>query len=143
MAQPPSTPRELSLHTPIFDRFEHGRNATLADLARDLADLLGARRAVRGNAPGVLSWGLEGIGDFVPTSEEDRQRVADQIARLVERFEPRLDRVTVTPIEAEGEFRFNLEAELVHRAGGSIRLRILAPRRGGALGAEVHMVGRG
>lgn len=133
--------RQLVLHTPLFDRFEHDRRATLADLARDLADVLGARRAVPGNVPGVLAWGLDGIGDFSPSSEEDRERLADQIARAVEQFEPRLARVAVTPVEHGGEFRFNLEADLMHQAGGVVRLRILAPRRGGALGAEVHMVG--
>jgi len=131
----------IAIHTPLFDRFERGRSVGLPELARDLADILGARRAIPGNVPGVLAWGLQSIGDFSPSSEEDRERLADQIARAVERFEPRLADVSVTPVEHGGEFRFNLEADLVNRAGGTVRLRILAPRRGGALGADVRLVG--
>ena len=141
MARVRSDTRGISLHTPLFDRFEGTGRASLGDLARDLADILGARRAVSGAAPGVLAWGLTGIGDFSPGSEADQRRLAAQIASVIEKFEPRLSRVRVTPLGKGGDFRFTLEADLVQSAGRSIRLRILAPRRGGALGADVVMIG--
>ena len=131
----------LALQTPLFDRFERPGRSHLGDLTRDLADILGARRAIPGQVPGVLAWGLEGIGNFSPSSEEDQQRLANQIARTIERFEPRLENVVVTPIAHDTEFRFTVDASLVRRGGGSVRLRILTPRRGGGLGADVSMVG--
>ena len=88
MAAHPRDKRGLSLHTPLFDRFESGRPATLASLARDVADILGARR-VRA-APGVLGWGLSGISGASATSEDDRNRIASHVAAAIERFEPRL-----------------------------------------------------
>lgn len=131
----------LGLPTPLFDRFERPGRSHVRDLTRDLADILGSRRAVPGQVPGVLAWGLEGIGTYSPSSEDDRRRLANQIARLIERFEPRLENVVVTPVESSTEFRFTLEASLVHQGGGGVRLRILTPRRGGTLGAEVSVVG--
>lgn len=141
MAQVRSDSAGIRLHTPLFDRFERSGNADLQDLARDLADILGARRAISGSVPGVLNWGLTGIGDFSPASEQDRQQLAAQIASVVEMFEPRLSRIKVTPLDEGRDFRFDLEASLTQKAGRSIRLRILAPRRGGALGADVVLIG--
>ncbi len=131
----------VALHTPLFDRFIGSERSSLGDLTRDLADILGARRAIPGRLPGVLSWGLEGIGNFSPASEDDQRRLADQITRLINRFEPRMENVVVTPIDHDTEFRFTVEASLVRRGGGAVRLRILTPRRGGGLGADVSMVG--
>lgn len=113
----------------------------MGDLTRELTDILGARRAISGRVPGVLAWGLEGIGSFSPASEEDQRKLANQITRLIERFEPRLENVVVTPVANNTEFRFVLDASLVRQGGGSVRLRILTPRRGGQLGADVQMVG--
>ena len=130
----------IALHTPLFDRFTGPGRSGLGDLTRDLADILGARRAIPGRLPGVLSWGLDGIGDFSPSSDEDRHRLADQIARLIDMFEPRMENVVVTPLSHDTEFRFTVEASLVRRGGGAVRLRILTPRRGGA---DVSMMGPG
>ena len=141
MAQIRSDTANVSIHTPLFDRFASADAASLHDLARDVAEILGGRRVISGSAPGVLAWGLDGIGGFSPGSEEDRGRLAAQIVAVVEKFEPRLEGVRVTPIDSGGEFRFNLEANLTQVAGRSIRLRILTPRRGGSLGADVVVVG--
>lgn len=141
MAQIRSDSRGIRIHTPLFDRFQGAGRASLEDLARDLADILGGRRAIPGTVPGVLAWGLQGIGGFSPGSEEDRNRLASQIAATVEKFEPRLSRISVTPIGTGGEFRFNLEADLTQESDRSIRLRILTPRHGGSLGADVVVIG--
>ena len=141
MAAHPRDKRGLSLHTPLFDRFESGRPATLASLARDVADILGARR-VRA-APGVLGWGLSGISGASATSEDDRNRIASHVAAAIERFEPRLVNVVVTPEGKGGDFRFSVSATLVQEQNRSVVLRVLAPSRGGGLGAEVLVLGGG
>ena len=143
MAIAPSEARGSALSTPLFDRFERPGRSNIRDLAREVADILGARRAVPGRMPGVLAWGLDGIGTYSPSSEDDQRRLANQITRLIERFEPRLENVVVTPVESKTEFRFTLEASLVRQGGGAVRLRILTPRRGGTLGADVSVAGRG
>jgi len=129
--------RRIELRALLFDRFEGKRSVGLEDLARDLADILGARRYQTGPVPGMLSWGLPGIGNFSPSSEQDHQRLADLIAGLIARFEPRLERVTVTPVGGGVDFRFTVAADLSQESDRALRLRILAPRRGGALGADV------
>lgn len=130
-----------SLHTPLFDRFESDRPADFGSLARDIADILGARRATPGPAPGLLAWGLPGIGSFSPVSEEDRQRVAALIAAAITRYELRLAEVRVTPEEVSGDFAFAVSADLIQAGRHPINLRIFAPRRGGALGANIVVLG--
>ena len=137
MAVTPQGSRNVSLHTPLFDRFQSSRRAGLASLARDIADILGARRAVPGLAPGVLGWGLPGTGGYSPGSPDDRERLAAMIANAITRFEPRLTNVKVAPNEVEGEFSFSVSASLIQEEGAPITLRVLAPRRGGGLGADV------
>ena len=125
----------------FFDRFDPPRPD--ADvLSRDLVDLLGARRPYPVNLPGVLSWGLPGMAGISPGSESDRERVAQQIAAVIRRFEPRLANVKVTPTEEGLDFSFVLEANLVGARRENVRLRIQAPRRGGGLSAEVARVSR-
>ena len=141
MSQIYSSTQHVSIHKPLFDRFEGTGPATLQDLARDIADILGARRAFRSYAPGVLRWGLTGIGGFSPGSEKDQELLAAQIAETIEAFEPRLTNVSVRPIGTSGEFRFNVEADLTQEKGQAIRLRVHAPTRGGALGAQVVLLG--
>lgn len=131
----------VNLHTPLFDRFESPRAATLGHLARDVADILGARRIFRGALPGVLGWGLPDMSGFTPTSEKDREAIAEMIAAAIERFEPRLENVRVTPMEQSVDFTFTLEADLVQMNDESVTLRILSPRRGGALGADIRVLG--
>lgn len=130
----------VSLLTPLFDRFESDRAATADDLARDLADILGARRSLMGRVPGVLGWGLPGLSGLAPNSDKDREEVASIITATINRFEPRLEHVRVTPVPGSFEFRFILEAELVQANDESVTLRILSPRRGGALGADIDVI---
>ena len=141
MARHPSDNQNLSLHTPLFDRFESSRPADLQSLARDIADILGARRATPGPAPGILGWGLPGIAGLSPASEDHRQRMASVIAAAINRFEPRLAGVRVAPESGGGDFSFTVSANLVLEGDRAVALRILAPRRGGALGADVLVLG--
>ncbi len=130
-----------SLLTPLFDRFESNRPTGLAGLARDIADILGARRTLPGRVPGVLGWGLPGMAGLAPNSEKDRQEVALLIEKVIERFEPRLTDVRVTPIPGTVDFAFNLEARLEQLEDDGVLLRIMSPRPGGALGADVTVIG--
>ena len=141
MAQISPANRSPALHTPLFDRFQSAQRAGLGSLARDIADILGSRRAVPGQAPGILGWGLPGIGGFSPSSDEDRQRLAKLIANTLNQFEPRLTDIRVVPEVSSGEFSFSVSAQLIEQSGRSIALRILAPRRGGGLGADVMVLG--
>ena len=138
----PRTPVSLMpILTPLFDRFELDRPAGMDELARDIADLLGARRAHAATLPGVLNWGLPGAPGMTPASEHDRRRIAGFIADALERHEPRLEAVRITPTEHVNEFSFEIEASLIQTRDSTITLRILSPRRGGGLGAEVAVLG--
>ena len=128
------------VRTPLFDRFESDRESGLGELARDVADILGARRALEGDPPGVPGWGLPDLSGLSPASSRDRERIAEYVARAIERFEPRLERVSVTPMEDIGDFTFRIDAELVEPEGEPIALRILCPRLGGGAGAEVVVI---
>lgn len=125
----------------LFDRFENSPRRDPDMLSRDLADLLGARRSFPGDLPGILGWGLPGMAGFAPGSDSDRERVAGHIQTAIRRYEPRLANVRVTPAEDSGEFAFVMEANLANRPEG-VRVRIVAPRRGGALGADVTWASR-
>ncbi len=125
----------------LFDRFESARDPGLNELARDLADLLGARRAFGDHAPGVLNWGLPSMIGLSPSSNQDRRIIAGYIAAAVEQFEPRLQNVSVLPVDDVADFAFQVEADLVASDDETVTLRILSPRRGGGLGASVLVVG--
>ena len=129
-----------NLLTPLFQRFETARSADLDDLAQDIADILGARRTIPGRVPGVLGWGLPGVTGLSPQSDKNREDIAARIAATVERFETRLQNVRVTPVEDSLDFAFVLEAELVQTTGRAVVLRVLSPRRGGALGADIAVL---
>ena len=131
------------MRTLLFDRFESERESGSDTLARDLADLLGARRVFSQTMPGILNWGLSGLSGLNPASHHDRVRLAQQIEALIEQFEPRLQHVHATPVEDTTDFAFELEATYIESGDESITLRILAPRRGGGLGAEVIVLGHG
>ena len=126
----------------LFDRFDPPRRVDEDVLARDLADLLGARRAYPTNLPGILNWGLPGMAGITPGSDSDREYVAEQIATVIRRFEPRLANVRVSPVQDTVEFAFVLEADVLGAREGGVRLQIVAPRRGGALSADVTRVSR-
>ena len=127
--------------TPLFDRFESDRNAGLPELARDLANILGGRRATPGRAPGILNWGLPSFIGLSSISAEDRRRIAHAIVTAIEEYEPRLERVRVTPVMDSPGFSFRLDADLVQPEDRTVSLRILSPRTGGGLSAEVAVVG--
>ena len=122
--------------TPLFDRFE-GRSAAGESLARNLEDLLGARRAASNPGEGVLGWGVPIPPGLSPAVESHRECVSKLLARAIATFEPRLHDVRIAPVEAAGEFLFDLQAKTWAQERGAIRLRVLVPRRDGGLGASV------
>ena len=70
-----------------------------------------------------------------------RQQPAIQIEDAINEFEPRLQGVRVLVQEAQGEFRYEIVTRLVDSGADAIALRVLTPRRGGGLGAEVLVLG--
>lgn len=131
----------MAIKDTLFDRFDSRDTASLGSLARDLADILGARRAFSRTMGGVLDWGLGGTAGLVPSVEQHKQFVADDIARTIAQFEPRLEAVSVTPLADANDFAFRLDARLVGEDDDSVTLRILSPRRGGGLGADIVVLG--
>lgn len=132
----------VTIRGPLFTRFETDAEIEVSDVARDLADLLGARRALARDVPGVLGFGLPSVSGMAPGSHSDRMRAAAMLARAIEQFEPRLEQVQVVPDGNMTDFTFRIEAVLVQpEEARSIRLRVLSPRRGGGLSAEVEVIG--
>lgn len=132
----------MGVQATIFDRFMSAKRPGIGDFARDIADVLGARRAFPRPMMGVLNWGLPSMAGLNPGSEADRTYVATYIAEILQQFEPRLAHVNVSPISNAREFAFTLDAELVDDDDMEpLTLRILSPRRGGGLGADVVVIG--
>lgn len=125
----------------LFDRFHQRAKPGIESLAHDIADVLGARRAFAQRMEGVLDWGLPGTAGLAPQVESHRQLVANEIAAALMKFEPRLEALAVTPIPDSNDFAFRLEGHLLDEADESLTLRILSPRRGGGLGADVLVLG--
>ena len=88
-----------------------------------------------------MAWGLSNTVGLAPSSATDRQRIAGQIAEQLRRFEPRLRNVRVAPVRDAGEFAFRIDAHVVAEDGERLVLRVVAPRRGGGLGADVVLMG--
>ena len=122
----------------LFDRLEGaGTDSVPERLARDVADVLSARRILESAARyGILAWGLPSLDSITRRSLDNKRRVAGYIAQTLRAFEPRLRSVRVTPIEEEVEFQFRIEAELVGDEVATVTLRVLSPLSGGGLGAE-------
>ena len=123
--------------TPLFDRFEGRRGADGGSLARDLEDLLGARRAAPNPGEGVVGWGVPIPPGLSPLVESHRERVARLIGEAIARFEPRLRDVRIAPVEGASEFLFDIEGWTYGEEPTTLRLRVLVPRRDGGLGAKV------
>ena len=126
--------------TTLFDRFESDEDAKPEALATDLADVLSGRRVFQARSLGVLSWGMPSMTNITSRSKSERRRVAEYIADTIDRFEPRLEDVRVTPMEDTADFQFRIEARLVDDESASLTLRILAPQIGGGLGAKVMVL---
>ena len=129
------------MRSTLLDRFESAKPPGLDALARDISDILGARRAFTRRMPGILNWGLPVSMSMSPSSPEDRDLMASHIEAALEEFEPRLGSVRALPVAGAQDFVFELKAMLVEPADQSVSVRILTPRRGGGLGAEVLVLG--
>lgn len=123
----------------LLDRFEGDREAGAEALATDIADLLGSRRLYSERRMGVLAYGLPPLLNRVARSADDRQYVAGCIADALERFQPHLENVRVTPVESAADFSFVIEATVVDESS-TVTFRILSPHVGGGLGAQVEVV---
>ena len=131
----------------LFDRLEGAGTTSVPErLARDVADVLSARRILESSARyRVLAWGLPSLDSITRRSIEHKRRVASYIAETLRAFEPRLRSVRVTPIEEVVEFQFRIEADLVGDDGASVTLRVAVAAlgrgaRGGGGGAR-HLAG--
>ena len=128
-----------TMFTNLFDRFGPDEDAGPGAVATELADMLGGRRTFADGSLGVLSWGLPSLLNLTADSPDARQHVAACIAETIDRFAPRLDNVRVTPVEGVREFTFVIDATLVEESS-TMRVRVLSPNIGGALGARVELV---
>ena len=108
-------------------------------LAVELADLLGGRRIFAGRGLGVLGWGMPPLSNPARASEADRLHIAECIADAIQQFEPRLERVQVTPNDDSEELSFQITASLVAESS-TIRLRIFSPYAKGRFGAQIEVV---
>ena len=122
----------------LFDRLEGAGTTSVPErLARDVADVLSARRILESSSRfRVLAWGLPSLDAITRRSPENRRRVANYIAETLRAFEPRLRAVRVIPDDEEIEFQFHIEAELEGDDGAAVTLRVVSPLSGGGLGAE-------
>ena len=122
----------------LFDRLEGaGTDSVPERLARDIADVLSARRILESSTRyRVLAFGLPSLDAIRGRTSGNKRRVAGYIAETLRAFEPRLRSVRVTPVEEVVEFQFRIEADLVGDDAASVTLRVLSPLPGGGLGAE-------
>lgn len=124
------------MFTALFDRFESD-DADHNRLAADLADMLSGRRVFPQRGLGVLGWGMPSLLNVTAKSEKDREHVARCITETIERFEPRLTNIKVSPVENAADFSFVIDAQFVASDSSRVKLRILSPVVGGGLGANV------
>ena len=135
----PRKPQAVAVHINLFDRFQADENVGPESIALELSDMLSGRQAFSRRDLGVLSWGLPAVLNLVARSPGDRQYIADCIADSIQRFQPRLEDVRVTPLDSTTDFAFTIDAKLVDDAT-TVNLRILSPYIGGGLGAKVEVV---
>ena len=125
------------MYASLFDRFGNHDGDVPGVLADELSDLLGGRRVYNDAGLGVLAWGMPPLSSMTPAS--DNRYIAACIADALQRFEPRLERVQVTPNDDADGCSFLITATLVDESS-TINLRILSPYAGGSLGAKVEVV---
>ena len=123
----------------LFQRFAAVDEGDPRMLAVELADLLGGRRIFAERGLGVLSWGMPPLSNPARASETDRLHIAESIADAIQRFEPRLERVQVTPDDDSRELSFQITASLVAESS-TVRLRIFSPFARGGLGVRIEVV---
>lgn len=123
----------------LFQRFAKVDEGDPRLLAVELADLLGGRRIFGGRGLGVLAWGMPPLSNPARASEADRAHIAECIADAIQRFEPRLAQVRVTPVDDDRELSFQITASLA-AASSTVRLRIFSPYAKGGLSARIEVV---
>ena len=123
----------------LFQRFATVDEGDPCMLAVELADLLSGRRIFAERGLGVLSWGMPPLSNPARASETDRLHIAECIADAIQRFEPRLERVQVTPNDDSKELSFQITASLVAESS-TVRLRIFSPYAKGGFGAQIEVV---
>ena len=135
---PPAGSRDAN-YAGLLQRFAAVDEGDPHMLVIELADLLGGRRVFAGRGLGVLSWGMPPLSNPARASEADRLRIAECIADAIQQFEPRLERVQVTPNDDSEELSFQITASLVAESS-TIRLRIFSPYAKGRFGAQIEVV---
>ena len=123
----------------LFQRFATVDEGDPCMLAVELADLLSGRRIFAERGLGVLSWGMPPLSNPARASETDRLHIAECIADAIQRFEPRLERVQVTPNDDSKELSFQITASLVAEST-TVTLRIFSPYAKGGFGARIEVI---
>ena len=117
-----------SLLDRLLDSGRHGPDTYYSmhelreSVQRDLQNLLNTRvrfvspdKRLKDIQESIVNYGLPDLTSQQLQSEQGKQDFADWIERSVRRFEPRFKRVTVTPVETEGDtsgVTFRVEAVL-------------------------------
>lgn len=128
------------MYASLFDRFAKCDDDDPGILADELGDLLGGRRVYADAGLGVLAWGMPPLPNVTPAT--DQRTIAACIADALQRFEPRLERVRVTPDDSADGCSFLITATLVEEPS-AVNLRIFSPYTDGSLGAKVEVVRTG
>lgn len=123
----------------LFQRFAGVDEGDPHLVAAELADLLGGRRIFAGRGIGVLAWGMPPLSNPARAAEADRLQIAACIADAIQRFEPRLERLQVTPNDDARELSFQITASLIAESS-TLRLRIFSPYAKGGFGARIEVV---
>ncbi len=107
---------------PATNRFQHIRGLERA-VARDLEGLLNSRRETLTELPAefvevnssLVTYGLPDLVSFSLDMDDDRNKIRRLLEEVINRFEPRLDRVNVTlepPRLHDRGLRFSIDALL-------------------------------
>jgi type VI secretion system lysozyme-like protein len=112
-SQNPQIPIEVDQHKELL----------IDNIILDVCNLLNSRSSAQNldsdflNTASILDYGMPDVSYYSPYSSSDQETVCKIIARSLERFEPRLNNVSVTPIEQdlaqEVGFYFRIKANIV------------------------------
>jgi type VI secretion system lysozyme-like protein len=112
-AQNPQIPIQIARHKELL----------IDNIILDVCNLLNSRSSAQDlnadflDTPSILDYGVPDVSYYSPYSSSDQETVCKIIAKSLERFEPRLNNMTVSPIEQdlseEIGFYFRIKANAV------------------------------
>ncbi|QEK39908.1 type VI secretion system baseplate subunit TssE [Candidatus Sneabacter namystus] len=98
---------------------EGSEEAIVREIVGDVTNLLNSRPQYcmqEEESCSILGYGIPDLSQYTPYSIKDRERVVVIIQKCLERFEPRLEDLSVVPVEKQdqytSEFHFIIRAAL-------------------------------